>query len=87
METPREVISPAAIAARVRELGAQIAADYRGREVVLVGMLKGAAIFLADLLRAIDGQVRFELVMPVLDCPFLDVFRNREVFRKMGFAL
>ena len=62
METPREVISPAAIAARVRELGAQIAADYRGREVVLVGMLKGAAIFLADLLRAIDGQVRFELV-------------------------
>ena len=62
METPREVISPAAIAARVRELGARIAADYRGREVVLVGMLKGAAIFLADLLRAIDGQVRFELV-------------------------
>jgi len=56
------VISPAAFAARVRELGAQIAADYRGREVVLVGMLKGAAIFLADLLRAIDGQVRFELV-------------------------
>ncbi|HPC83365.1 MAG TPA: phosphoribosyltransferase family protein [Thermoanaerobaculaceae bacterium] len=62
METPREVIPPAVIAARVRELGAQIGADYRGREVVLVGMLKGAAVFLADLLRAIDGQVRFELV-------------------------
>jgi len=56
------VIPPAVIAARVRELGAQIGADYRGREVVLVGMLKGAAVFLADLLRAIDGQVRFELV-------------------------
>ncbi|MGV8041337.1 MAG: phosphoribosyltransferase [Thermoanaerobaculaceae bacterium] len=62
METPREVIPPAAIAARVRELGARIGADYRGREVVLVGMLKGAAVFLADLLRAIDGRVRFELV-------------------------
>ncbi|HPS79302.1 MAG TPA: hypothetical protein PLS53_14175, partial [Thermoanaerobaculaceae bacterium] len=62
METPREVIPIEVIAARVRELGAQIAADYDGRELVLVGMLKGAAVFLADLLRAIGGEVRFELV-------------------------
>ena len=62
METPREVITPEAIAASIREVGRQVAADYAGKELVLVGMLKGAAVFLADLLRAIPGNVRFELV-------------------------
>lgn len=42
------------IAARVRELGAQISHDYRNRPLRLVGVLKGAFIFLADLLRAMD---------------------------------
>lgn len=42
------------IAARVRELGAQIAADYAGRDPMLVGVLKGSLIFLADLARAIE---------------------------------
>ena len=62
METPREVIAPAVIAARLAEVGRRISADYAGREIVLVGMLKGATVFLADLLRAIEGKVRFELV-------------------------
>lgn len=39
------------IAARIGELGAQISADYRGRPVRLIGILKGAWIFLADLIR------------------------------------
>jgi len=43
-----------AIARRVRELAAQISADYRGRPLRLVGILKGAWMFLADLLRSID---------------------------------
>ena len=38
---------------RVRELGAQISADYRGEEVVLVGVLKGCILFMADLAREI----------------------------------
>jgi hypoxanthine phosphoribosyltransferase len=42
------------IAAKVRELGAQITRDYAGKEVVLVGILKGAVVFLSDLARAID---------------------------------
>lgn len=42
------------IAQRVRELGAQISADYRGRPVRLIGILKGAWIFLADLIRHLD---------------------------------
>lgn len=42
------------IAQRVRELGSQISADYRGRPVRLIGILKGAWIFLADLIRHLD---------------------------------
>jgi len=41
------------IAARVRELGAEIARDYAGREPVLVGSLKASLVFVADLCRAI----------------------------------
>jgi hypoxanthine phosphoribosyltransferase len=40
--------------ARVRELGAEISRDYAGREVLLLGVLKGAVFFLADLMRQID---------------------------------
>ncbi|MBI5309850.1 MAG: hypoxanthine phosphoribosyltransferase [Actinobacteria bacterium] len=39
---------------RVRELGRQISADYTGESILLVGVLKGALFFLADLMRAID---------------------------------
>jgi hypoxanthine phosphoribosyltransferase len=39
---------------RVRQLGAQITEDYAGRELLLVGVLKGAIFFLSDLMRRID---------------------------------
>jgi len=39
---------------RVAELGKQIAADYEGRDLVLIGVLKGAVAFMVDLARAID---------------------------------
>jgi hypoxanthine phosphoribosyltransferase len=39
---------------RIRELGAEISRDYAGREVLLVGVLKGAVFFLADLMRQLD---------------------------------
>ena len=38
--------------AKVAELGAQISADYEGKDLVLVGVLKGAVFFLADLARS-----------------------------------
>ena len=47
-------ISERRLASRVRALGRAIRADYRGRELVLVGILKGSFIFMADLARAID---------------------------------
>jgi len=37
--------------ARIRELGGQITADYEGRDLLLVGVLKGAVFFMADLMR------------------------------------
>src|SRR6059036_3378043 len=45
------LVSAEQIAAKVRELGAQIADDYRGKDLVLVSILKGALPFLADLMR------------------------------------
>ncbi|MGE5408187.1 MAG: hypoxanthine phosphoribosyltransferase [Syntrophothermus sp.] len=39
---------------RVAELGAEISRDYAGRDLVMVGVLKGAVLFLADLMRAVD---------------------------------
>ncbi len=58
-----EILIPApALAARVAELGAQITADYRGRDLVLVCLLKGALFFCADLARAIDLPLRLEFV-------------------------
>jgi hypoxanthine phosphoribosyltransferase len=39
---------------RVSELGAEISADYTGRDLLLIGVLKGAVFFMADLMRAID---------------------------------
>src|SRR5687767_10175546 len=46
------LIDEQAIAAKVRELGTAIADDYRGKDLVLVSILKGALPFLADLMRA-----------------------------------
>lgn len=42
------------IAERIREIGTQITAEYGGRDLVLVGVLKGSCVFMADLMRAID---------------------------------
>ena len=47
------LIDEARLQARVAELGAEISADYAGRELLLVGVLKGAVFFMADLMRSI----------------------------------
>ncbi|MFZ5776300.1 MAG: hypoxanthine phosphoribosyltransferase [Thermodesulfobacteriota bacterium] len=56
------VLSEAEIAARVRELGAAISGDYAGRSLVVVGILNGAFIFLADLVRAIDLPIVVDFI-------------------------
>lgn len=50
------------IAARVAELGRQISDDYRNGNLLLVGVLKGAVVFLADLMRAITIPHRFDFI-------------------------
>jgi hypoxanthine phosphoribosyltransferase len=48
------LVQPDELAHRVRELAEQISADYAGKDVLLIGVLKGAVFFLSDLLREID---------------------------------
>jgi len=63
MDVPKRLLIPReAIARRVQELAAQISRDYRGQDVLVVGVLKGAFIFLADLVRALDYPVEIDFV-------------------------
>ncbi|MBR5346585.1 MAG: hypoxanthine phosphoribosyltransferase [Deltaproteobacteria bacterium] len=54
--------SPEEIARRVQQLGLQIDRDYKGEEIVVIGVLKGAAIFLSDLVRQLRSPVRLDFV-------------------------
>jgi len=56
------MISDEQIQERVRELGAEISADYQGQTVLLVAVLRGAAIFLADLSRAMTVPVELDFM-------------------------
>ena len=47
---------------RIFELGRQITAEYRDRDLVLVGVLKGSCVFMADLMRAIDLQLTIDFM-------------------------
>jgi len=50
------------IADRIQELGREITTDYSGRSLVLIGVLKGAFMFLADLARNIDLPVEIDFI-------------------------
>jgi hypoxanthine phosphoribosyltransferase len=50
------------IAARINELGEQITRDYADKDLVLIGVLKGSVIFLADLMRAIDLKLTIDFM-------------------------
>lgn len=56
------LVSEEEIAKRVVELGAEISRDYEGRPPLLVGVLKGAFVFMADLARAIDLPVEMDFM-------------------------
>lgn len=67
-DRPRSIpcaVSQDELAARVRELARQISVEYRDRHLLMIGVLKGAWVFLADLLR--------ELTVPV-HCDFVRLF-------------
>ena len=50
------------LAARIRELGAEVSRDYVGRDLLLICVLKGAIFFLADLMRAIDLPLELDFM-------------------------
>jgi hypoxanthine phosphoribosyltransferase len=55
------LISESAIQQRVAEMAARISADYAGRSMTVVGILKGSFIFIADLIRHIDASIPVEV--------------------------
>ena len=56
------LISSKQIQDRIRELGAEIARDYAGRNPLLISVLKGACLFLSDLMRAVDIPLNVEFI-------------------------
>jgi hypoxanthine phosphoribosyltransferase len=56
------VVTVEQLASRIRELGKEISADYEGRRPLLVGVLKGAFVFMADLAREIELPVEFDFM-------------------------
>ncbi len=62
MSQLRMLFSRQQIAQRVVELGAQITRDFAGEPLVFVGVLKGAAVFLSDLCRAVQLDASFEFI-------------------------
>jgi hypoxanthine phosphoribosyltransferase len=56
------LIGEADLAARVARLGADITRDYAGKDLVVIGVLKGSFVFLADLVRAIDLPLAVDFI-------------------------
>ncbi len=56
------LITPESLARRVRSLARQIEADFRGRDLVIVALLNGTVVFLADLLRRLALPLRLDFI-------------------------
>ena len=61
-EVERVLISEAQIARRVRELTAEVQRDFAGRELVIVSLLSGTVMFLADLIRHLELPLRLDFI-------------------------
>ena len=61
-EIAEVLVSEADLQAKVRELGERISSDYAGKDLVLISVLKGGFIFLADLCRAITLPVTIDVM-------------------------
>lgn len=62
MDSPKVLYSKDTLATRVGELGARISADYQGRSLVVLVVLKGSFMFAADLVRAINVPLRVDFL-------------------------
>ncbi|MEJ7634646.1 hypoxanthine phosphoribosyltransferase [Aeromicrobium sp.] len=60
LELDQTLFTEEQIVARLKEMAAQIEADYEGQDVLLVGVLKGAVMVMADLARSLDRHVEMD---------------------------
>ena len=51
------------LAERIRQLGQQITEDYEGKDLIVVGILKGASLFMSDLIRKIEGKISIDFMV------------------------
>jgi hypoxanthine phosphoribosyltransferase len=58
----RILISESELKERIREMGSEITADYADREILMIGVLRGAVIFMSDLARAIQVPVALDFM-------------------------
>jgi len=56
------LLSVEELAKRIEEIGAEITADYAGKEILMIGVLRGAVVFMADLARAIKVPVAIDFM-------------------------
>ncbi|MDR2909278.1 MAG: hypoxanthine phosphoribosyltransferase [Oscillospiraceae bacterium] len=56
------LIDESSIATRIKELGEAISRDYAGKNLLMVSVLKGSVVFMADLMRAIDIPLRIDFM-------------------------
>lgn len=56
------LITEKEIKKKVKELGKRISIDYRGKEILMVGVLKGAFVFLSDLIRVVEVPTRVDFM-------------------------
>jgi len=90
MNLAKEILkSEAEIADRVRQLGGQITADHEGKDLAVLGILKGSFVFLADLIRQIDlpQQVGFLEITHSPKSEFLTEILFSSSFRVEGTNL
>ena len=62
MKVGKTLVTEEEIAAKLAEMGAAITADYEGKDLLMVGVLKGAFMVMADLARHIDLPVEFDFM-------------------------
>lgn len=59
----KPLVTQEAVNKRIRELGKQISQDYQGKDLVVIGVLKGAYVFFADLVRVIQLPIHIDFLL------------------------
>ena len=61
-DRPEVLFTPEQIASRIRQIGTEVGRDFEGREVCVIGLIKSCMVFMADLVRAIPGDITTDFI-------------------------